>query len=208
MKNTNLVVNDLPIIVAVNESVIPEEDIFTVNLAGDIYGVIGYLSIDESGSGRIGVPVLSNLEGALLYREALKNTEEHLPAMAMTISLFDVDDDHGPGFVLLDIMKNDVDTLRSELVMPSFVSITNKITYFGSTGIFLPGVAKKISELFDGEDYFILFLASSQVICQKIEGRFIEDFVRESIEQLSDPNDVLSKKLYKYSAKDDDIIVV
>lgn len=79
----------------------------------------------------------------------------------------------------------------------------------GAIAIFLPGVARRLAELLEG-DYFIVFTSIHEVMIHSVERVYPEDLenvLRQTLQVATPKEDYLTSKIYRYSQETGDFMM-
>ena len=79
----------------------------------------------------------------------------------------------------------------------------------GAIAIFLPGVARRLAELLEG-DYFIVFTSIHEVMIHSVERVYPEDLenvLQQTLQVATPKEDYLTSKIYRYSQETGDFMM-
>lgn len=136
-----------------------------------------------------------------VIERALKNTYDLFPPRVVNIfDRSDSDQEVYCSFMDKEALPMDTDGIYG-------IFVTNTIQINGAVSVFLPGVARKLGELLEG-DFYIAFTSLHEAVIHKI-GTVEMEMVQKSLkglnmEQTSDEG-FLSKQVYRYSREKDRI---
>ncbi|MCD7998348.1 MAG: DUF5688 family protein [Clostridiales bacterium] len=135
---------------------------------------------------------------------ALKNTYEMFPPTLFDImGLTSGEEDRFCSFMDRELLP-----VSGDSVCGIFITNSNQIN--GAVTLFLPGVAKKLSELLGG-DFYIAFTSMHEAAIHKINTVQVE-MIRESLTELHrdmvESDDFLTERVYRYDSEKDRIELV
>ena len=186
------------------EGTCPDHEIYRTT--GDIALVL-YLLIENDGKNLVSMKVTEQQTQAWgmdideIWDHAMQNT---LCLAAPRIYFFDRDF-LDPEYQGEDIMKLDHLDSASGGYCLSTTTRTN-----GAVAAFLPGVARKISELF-GEDFYLAFTSKHEVMIHRtdfINPGDLEEILKDTIREATQPMDYLTETIYRYDRAADQIVPV
>lgn len=136
-----------------------------------------------------------------IMETALKNTYEMFPPRMFDIMGLMA----GEEGRFCSFMDRDFLPVTGDSVCGIFITNSNQIN--GAATLFLPGVAKKLSELIGG-DFYIAFTSIHEAAIHKINTVDVE-MIRESLAELHRdtvaPDDFLTERVYRYNSEKDRI---
>lgn len=137
---------------------------------------------------------------------AFKNTLEQFPPRVYDVDKLDLDPDNYQGDKFID-QKYDF-SRKMEYI------ISNPTTVYGATSIFLPGVAKRISDLIGGDYYFVNTSVHESIVISpqniSLEGfyQLLQELTEEALKNNAyQLNEILSMSVFKYDSEKDEIAI-
>lgn len=133
-----------------------------------------------------------NISSDQLYEDALKNSQEILPAKVKS---------------MMNILSEFTDIEMDAIEMPGqlpMVVVTNQIGINGAAALFYPGVMDKVAETVHG-DYYVLPSSIHEVIAVPVSlgsnYRDLEQMVKEINMSVVAPEDRLGSTVYRYDSQ-------
>ena len=130
-----------------------------------------------------------------VYEDAMENTMRQSPPRLYQLPEVLLD----PDYEGIDFMKTGMENMLRSNETGNCISTTKRIN--GAVAIFMPGVAKRIAEVF-GTDLYLAFTSIHEVMvhsADSVDPKGLEKVLADTIREATEEEEFLSSKLYHYS---------